>query len=241
MPEPREVADKRIICGDCTGFCIICLPMNLRKLSLWLAIGIVALFLVAIALIKLLVSPSTVVAQITPRLERIFDRPVEIGETELTIFSGVGVRLHDINIQSPPPFTSTPLASVAAMDIKLKLLPLLVGSLQVKEINIQGGQLYLVKDSTGVNNLTALSLERLRRASQGDDEQELVCRRIGLQNGRLLYRNDSTGTRLVLGKIDAHLEVGGGTQPQVESDLRVDSLFLWSGLGSFLSAPLQGS
>jgi hypothetical protein len=214
--------------------------MNIRKLSLWLALGAVALFVVVVVLIKLLVSPGTVAAQITPRLEGIFDRPVEIGETELTIFSGVGVRIHDIKVQNPPPFINIPLASVAAIDIKLKLLPLLVGSLQLKEINILGGQLYLVKDSTGAGNLTALSLERLRKAAQGDDENELVCRRIGLQNGRLLFRNDSTGTRLVLGKIDARLEIGSGTQPQVESDLRIDSLFLWSGFDDLLVSPRAG-
>jgi hypothetical protein len=214
--------------------------MNLKKLSLWLALGLIALLAVAVLLVKLFVSPSTVAARITPRLESIFDRPVEIGETELTIFSGVGVRIHDVRIQNPPPFTKVPLASVAAIDIKLKLLPLMVGSLQLKEINILGGQLFLVKDSTGVSNLTALSLERLHKAAQGDDENELVCRRIALQNGRLLYRNDSTGTRLVLGKIDAHLEIGTSSQPQVESDLRIDSLFLWSGLGNFLISSRAG-
>jgi hypothetical protein len=214
--------------------------MNLKKLSLWLVVGVVALFVLAVVLIKLLISPETVAAQITPRLERIFDRPVEIGETELTFFSGVGVRIHDIKVQNPQPFTNIPLASVTAIDIRLKLLPLLVGSLQLKEISILGGQLYLVKDSAGAGNLTALSLERLRKAAQGDDENELICRKIGLQNGRLLFRNDSTGTRLVLGKIDAYLEVGRGTQPQVEGDLRIDSLFLWSGFGNYLISPRAG-
>jgi hypothetical protein len=213
--------------------------MNLRKFSLWLAIVVVALFLIAIALIKLFVSPDSIAASITPRLESAFEQPVEIGKTELTIFSGFGIRIHDIKIQNPPPFTKIPMASVAAIDIKLKLLPLLVGSLQLKEINIFGSELYLVKDSSGNSNLAALSLERLRKAAS-DEESELICRRITLQNGRLLYRNDSTGSRLVLGNFDANFEIGRGAHPKIECQLRVDSLFFWSGYGNYLISPSAG-
>ncbi len=214
--------------------------MSLRKLSLWIAVGLVALFVMAVALIKLLVSPETVAAQITPRLESVFAHPVEVGQTELTIFSGIGARVHDVKIRNASPFESVPLASIASVDIRLKLLPLLLGRLRVKEITVVGGQLYLVKDSAGNNNLTALSLQRLRAAARGGEENELVCHRIGLKDCRLLFRNDSTGTRLVLGKIDGRLEIGRGTQPEVEGDVEIDSLFLWSGLGDFLISPRAG-
>jgi hypothetical protein len=211
--------------------------MNVRKLLLWLAIAVVALFVVAVGLVKLLISPDKIAAVVVPRLERIFDRPVQVGAMELTIFSGVGVRIHDIQIENAPPFQGHSLASIAAVDAKVKLIPLLIGDLKLKSLDIVGSQIYLIKDSTGAGNLAAVSLERLRTAAREEDDNELACRQISVHNGRLLYRNDSTGMRLVLGNVEASLDIGRGGQPAVTGNLRVDSLFLWSGWGDFLISP----
>lgn len=221
--------------------------MNWKKLLLWVGVAIVGLLVIAIILIKILVSPASIAAQITPRLEQAFNCPVQVGETELTIFSGVGVRIHDVTVQNPPPFANSSLATVAMLDARLKVLPLLFGSVRLKEIDIVGSQLFLLKDSAGANNLSALSLQRLRDVSQDEEDKQLLCRRIRFHDGRILYRNDSTGTRLVLGKLDVDLNIGTGAQPRFQSDVRLDSLFLWSSVGNYLISPsaaelsLQGS
>ncbi len=208
--------------------------MNFKKVLLWSAVVLVALCVVAVVLIKLLLSPAAIAAQITPRIESIFEQPVQIGNSELTIFSGVGLRVHDIKVLNPPPFTGQPLASATSIDAKVKLLPLLVGSVRLKEISIQGGQVYLAKDSVGTNNFGALSLDRVRQAVRGRTDDELFCRQVSLRNARLLYRNDSTGNRLVLGNVNADLEVGSGSEPSIAGDVSIDSLFSWSPLGNFL-------
>ena len=231
--------NRGFICGNAPGFCVPCAPMNLKKLILWLAIGVVALFAIAVGLIKLLVSPAKIAAVITPRLERVLDRPVEVGETELTIFSGVGVRIHDIKIQNAPPFEA-PAGKYCGSGHQAETHASTRRQLATevaqhsRQPNLPGEGLHRRRQSDGPVTGTPAN------SGTGDDENELVCRQIGLQNGRLLYRNDSTGTRLVLGKIDANLNIGSGTQPHVESDLRVDSLFLWSGFGNFLISPSAG-
>jgi hypothetical protein len=214
--------------------------MNWKKTALWAGVTIVALFVIVIAMIKILVSPESVASEITPRLEKIFECPVQVGETELTIFSGIGVRIHDIGVKNQPPFADVPLATVSEIHARLKFFPLLLGNVRLKEIDIVGGQLYVVKDSAGANNLSALSLERLRQASEVEDESKLICRKIRIQDGRLLFRNDSTGTSLVLGKVDASLDFGTGAQPRIDTELRIDSVFLWSKTGNFLISPNAG-
>lgn len=211
--------------------------MRIRVLAIWGLAVVVVMFVAAVAAVKLLISPDAIAKLMVPRIQSAIGRDVRIGSSELTIFGGIGAHIRDVEISNNPPFSSRPLARIESVDAKLQLLPLLWGDLKLKQLAAHGCEVYLIKDSSGVNNYDFLDFRRKGSKRDAGDARESLCDVLSIDKSRLLFRNDSTGTRMVCGGVDIQVDLGSGEQTEPEGSLRMDSLFRWSRLGDFLIYP----
>ncbi len=205
----------------------------------WLSGLIVGLLLLALLAIKILISPERIAAAIVPRIEAVFDREVTVGDAELTLLPP-GVRISNLAIANRPPFVVRPMAQVDHIDANLQLFPLMFGRIRIKQLKIEGWEMLLIKDSTGATNFDFFRAQSMLPEHQ-EDAPEPLCRRFRLSDGRLLYRDDSTGTRLVLGHVRLDYDLKGERLSEISGKVEVDSVFLWSAAGNYLLFPNAAS
>lgn len=209
--------------------------MNWKRFFIILGLSAIVLVVAGLIAVKILVSPDSITRAIVPKLSAMLDREVAIGKAELGLFP-IGVRIADVTIANKGQFADRPLAKIDRIDANLQYLPLLLGRIKVKEVAIHGWEMLLFKDSLGVINYDFFSARAMLPNEQQQFEEPL-CRKFRLDSGRLLLRDDSTGSRLVLGNIRLNYDLLGERQTEILGKLEIDSLFVWAGAGTFLIHP----
>lgn len=211
--------------------------MKLRSMLAWTLAVVIVLVLVGVAGIKLLFSPQKIVATLIPKVEDVLERPIEYGDVDVTVLSGIGFTIHDIKVKNDPGFSREDLLRVGRVECRLKFWPLLRGDVQIKRLIVVDPELFLIKNPDGVTNyygsqedINAPGDEQTLSALLGFEEFEIY-------NGRLIDRNDSTGLKWVAGGIGFRSEVSGTGDLNIEGKLEADSLGLITGLESFVIYP----
>jgi hypothetical protein len=208
--------------------------MNWKRVLILAAI-LTALGMAVVLALRFFISPQKIAAAILPRMQEILDRQVSINSSQLSFFPP-GVRISGLSIANKPPFDDKPLAHIDHIDASVQLFPLLLGKIKIKELVVDGWEMLLEKDSSGAVNYDFF---RARSIFPGKQEQvqEPLCRRFRLNDGRLLFRNDSTGVRFVMGNIRLDYDLKGERLSDISGELKIDSLFVWMDAGNFLIYP----
>ncbi len=205
------------------------------KPLVWLTLIVVALMILGFGAIRIFVSPQRIAAAIIPRMEELLDRRVSVGSSEFSYFPP-GIRISNLAIANNDRFAGKPLARIDHINAYVQLLPLLVGRIKIKEVAIDGWEMLLQKDSVGAINYDFFRARNIFPESK-EQAQEPLCRRFRLDDGRLLFRDDSTGIRFVLGNIRLSYDLRGERLSDIAGKLEIDSLFLWADAGNLLIHP----
>jgi uncharacterized protein involved in outer membrane biogenesis len=128
----------------------------MRKLKIIL--GIVGAVLVLLVLgVWLFVDVNKFQPQIQAKLEQQLHRKVTLGKMSLGLLP-VRFTVKDVVIAEDPAFKSSfPFTQARELDVRVRLLPLLGGSVQVASIDLQEPSVELIRDKKGVWNFTSLS------------------------------------------------------------------------------------
>ncbi len=208
--------------------------MNWKRILILAAI-LTAIGLAVILALRFFISPQKIASAILPRMQEILDRQVSINSSQLSFFPP-GVRISGLSIANKPPFDDKPLAHIDHIDASVQLFPLLLGKIKIKELVVDGWEMLLEKDSSGAVNYDFFRARSIFPGKQ-DQVQEPLCRRFRLNDGRLLYRNDSTGVRFVMGNVRLDYDLKGERLSDIAGELKIDSLFVWMDAGNFLISP----
>ena len=127
----------------------------MRKLKIIL--GIVGAVLVLLVLgVWLFVDVNKFQPQIQAKLEQQLHRKVTLGKMSLGLLP-VRFTVKDVVIAEDPAFKSSfPFTQARELDVRVRLLPLLGGSVQVASIDLQEPSVELIRDKKGVWNFTSL-------------------------------------------------------------------------------------
>jgi hypothetical protein len=211
--------------------------MKLKSFLGWTLAIIIVLVLVGVAAIKLLFSPQKIVATLIPRVQDVLERPIEYGDVDVSVFSGIGFTIHEIKVKNDPGFMREDFLRIGRVDCLLKVWPLLRGDVEIKRLILVDPELYLIKNPDGVTNYYGTEED----INAPGDEQALAAllgfEEFDIYNGRLIDRNDSTGVKWVAGGIDFHSEVGGTGDLSIAGKLEADSLGMITGLEDFVIYP----
>ena len=153
----------------------------MKKRRIWL--GFLLLLLAVLA------APFWEVDRLSPvlaaSLERTLQRKVEVGAVRLHLLTGPGFTLSDVVIHEDPAISAEPLAYVTSLVVRLRLLSLLRGAIEVSSLRLEEPSVNLMQTGDGPWNVQAL----LRNSTQttGGDLPDLAVR-----GGRLNIKIDGT-------------------------------------------------
>jgi len=135
------------------------------------------------------------------------------------LFPRPWLRLEGLELDPQGATTDQPLLSAASLRLRLRLLPLLAGEVELAGLDIASPRLHLVRDSEGHGNWEPLLL----RGAGDQDRTDLAwpLHSLHLVDGRVSYVEEASGLRLQLQELTLRLGQLQGRQP---GELRASAL-----------------
>ncbi|MCP4116567.1 MAG: AsmA family protein [Desulfobacteraceae bacterium] len=128
----------------------------MNKLLKWIFIAcasVAVLMVLAILLLPRFVEINKYRPLIEERVTKATGRPFVLGgELDLSLFPWVGVALSDLSLGNPEGFTGKAFVTVERFEVRVKLLPLLSKSVQVKKFVVESPRVFLEKKKNGQAN-----------------------------------------------------------------------------------------
>ena len=141
--------------------------------------------------------------QYKPLIEDALNRKVQLQDIRLTIWPRIGARVAGFTVLDDPAFGSNAFASLASLDIGVKLMPLLSGQVEVEEIALRDPVITVIKNKNGVLNVSTIGRTGVAapktpsRAPSPSTEGPLkilallAVDRVSITGGTLTYRDQS--------------------------------------------------
>ena len=128
----------------------------MQKTVRFILVSIIALLLLGfVAIIGLItfINPNDFKPQITAKVQQLTGRTLALnGNIQWSVFPWLGLQVNDAALSNAPGFGDQPFAKIKSANIKIKLLPLLKGNLNVGTLKLVGLDLQLAKNARGVSN-----------------------------------------------------------------------------------------
>lgn len=126
------------------------------KILKWLLIAtgtFAGLIILAVLIVPRFVDVNNYKPQIEQQVTKATGRSFVLGgEIDLSIFPWVGVSLSDLTLGSPKGFDQRTFITVKEFEVRVKVLPLLSKTVEVKKFVVDSPEIFLVKDKTGATN-----------------------------------------------------------------------------------------
>jgi AsmA protein len=198
----------------------------MKKALKWF--GIVVGALVVLVVLALLIAPMFVDLQ---KFKPIIEKNVAEatgrtfvlgGDLELSLFPWAGVTLKDVALGNPEGFESDSFAEFSEFEVRMKLLPLISGDVQVKHVVLKGFRLVLEKNKEGTANweFTTAGAAGVINAPEQEPETDpaadasggqalpiktLEVGEISLTGGSVLYVDRQADVRKELSDVDIRI------------------------------------
>ena len=178
------------------------------------------LLLVLLLVLPFLIDLNKYQDQYRPLIEAALNRKISVKDIRLALLPYIGVRVADFVVQDDPAFSADPFASLASLDVRVRVLPLLMGHVEVDEITLREPVMALVKNRQGQLNVSTMGKQNVSkpdtRASVPAPSTEgplkmlalLGLDRVSLVKGQLSYRDLSAATPIAytLQELNAQLD-----------------------------------
>jgi len=167
-----------------------------------LVVGVIfAALIVIVILLPFLVNLNHYQARYLPIIEESLNRKVVLKDIRLTIFPSIGVRLSGLTVMEDPAFGAGPFASLSALDVGVKLRPLLNRRIEVSGITLRDPIITMIKNSRGVTNTSTLGPKVAAKPEQQAEKPSpaqgplhiltlFAVDRIAITGGKLTYRDE---------------------------------------------------
>ncbi len=134
----------------------------MKKILLGMGALLVLLVVLAI-LLPFIIDLNKYQDRYRPLIEDALNRKVSLTDMRLTILPRLGVRIAGFTVMDDSAFSAGAFASLTALDVGVKLLPLLTGRVEVEEITLQDPVITVIKNRQGVLNVSTLGATRASR------------------------------------------------------------------------------
>lgn len=205
-----------------------------------IAIGvIVALLVVAVVAAPFVIPVETYKGQIEQRVEDATGRKLTIGgPMKFSLLPTLGVTARDVRFANAAGAAEPNMATLAGLEIGLKLLPLLSGEVAIDRFVLDRPVIHLEIDQKGRANWQ-FATAKPNRAQAADEPSpegrdsagqgsgaldELRLDNVELRDGRVSYRDARSGTTYAAEAINLTLSL-----PDLDSPFRADGGLTWNG------------
>lgn len=91
-----------------------------------------------------------------PLIEDALNRKVQLQGIRLTIWPRIGARVTGFAVLDDPAFGAGPFASLTSLDVGVKLMPLLSGTVEVEDITLRHPVITVIKNKNGILNVSTI-------------------------------------------------------------------------------------
>ncbi len=182
------------------------------KILIWIIGAILALIIIAVAGVMIFFPKDKAKNLAIEKISSALERKVTVDNVSISFWGGLGIYLEGIRIANPPGFEGPDLLSATALDIKLRLFPLLRKEIQMDRLILVKPQIALHRLTDGRSNYkfgasqapaTPGAPPSARDTSQEEmsDESKIAALAISFDNlsiekGTLRYLDDSAGMQI---------------------------------------------
>jgi AsmA protein len=140
----------------------------------WIISGVVLLVLVvATALVAL--NLNRIINRnkdyLLAQIEDALGRNVTVGDIGLTLRGGIGARFKDFSVADDPSFSREAFIRGAALQVNLKLLPLLKQQFQIEDIVLRRPMINIIRNQKGQFNFSTIGQEERTREKKKTDKE----------------------------------------------------------------------
>ena len=209
---------------------------KLLRLVVFVLGGLVLLIVAAAIILPLVVDPNDFKDEIAAAVDSQTGRTLSMeGDITLSVFPWLGLDVGPVSLSNAPGFSDQPFASMDAVQVRIKLLPLLSKELQMDTVVLQGLKVSLETDKTGKTNWGDLaggaeSAEKTPEAaaeSVSATEVTLAGLAIGgveITDAGVIWDDQQTGARYVIEGLSLRTgAIEPGEAVPVELELALDS------------------
>jgi AsmA protein len=180
------------------------------KILAWAAGIVIGLVLLALVIATLVFDPNDYKGQIVAAVKDATGRELKIdGKLSWTLFPWLGVKAEALSLGNAPGFGTEPFANVGAAGVSVRLLPLLVGRINVDTLHVRDLALNLAKDAKGRSNWEFAGTDKpapttkpADRPAPGAALGAVAIGGIDIQNANVSYRDAAAGSSYAVRKLD---------------------------------------
>jgi AsmA protein len=164
--------------------------------------ALVVLFVAVLVAVGLLFDPNDYKDDITAAVARSTGRELTLdGDLDLAVFPTVRIAVGSASLSNAQGFGTEPMAKIGSAELRLALLPLLSGKVQIGHARLTGLELNLARDARGRNNWQDLGGQGggAAQAPAGDggagSSIDLRIDAIEIADARVTWNDAATGSR----------------------------------------------
>jgi len=198
---------------------------KILKITFFVFSAILVLIGIAIVIIPMLFDPNDYKADIQSAVYKSSGRDLSIeGNLSVSVFPWLGIETGKVSLSNRIGFDDHPFAQIEKADVKVKLLPLLSGQIQVDHIVLKGLQLNLTKNDSGVNNWSnfghlpnnqpkkqPIQIQSADSNISSNETQKfqlasLLVSRLTLEDARIIFNDHSTNRNVEFDNLSFNME-----------------------------------
>src|SRR5947208_11129738 len=134
-------------------------PRKLRRFGRMLLLflgGVLGLLLLVLVLLPYVISLESVKAQVAAQAEAVLRRRVDMGQARVQLLTGLGAAFEEVTIHNPSGWQQPDFVKVRMLSVKVAFLPLLRRQIEVSQLTLHNGNIFLERDAQGRMNYTDL-------------------------------------------------------------------------------------
>ncbi len=158
--------------------------------------GLALSILLVLALLPSLISLERYRGMIIEQAEKALGRKVSVGAIRLTLLTGLGVEMGEVQIAEDPLFGDRPFVTADTLKVRVKLLPLFQRRVEITQLLLEEPKMFFIRDRQGRWNYQGI-LERGQPPTPG----ERTPSREGIPEGAPIPPLLVTNVRMEAGEI----------------------------------------
>ncbi len=181
-------------------------------------LSIVLFVLAAAFILPYLISLDKYRGMVEEKMEEALQRDCSLGKLRITILPTMGAKIEDLVISNPAGFSQTPLLSLQALKVRVKIIPLVFGKRKIAGLTLSHPTVFIEKDPQGRLNIPYMegtgTTERKGTLKSGKVKTEeskalqgLSFSKASIRDGKFIYldRSMKTSRRTEIERIDLDL------------------------------------
>jgi uncharacterized protein involved in outer membrane biogenesis len=111
--------------------------------------GLVFLIILSLVVLPSLINLERYRGMIAEQVGKALGRKVSVGAMRLTLLTGLGAEMTEVQIAEDPLFGDRPFVTANTLQVRVKLLPLFQGRVEITHVLLEAPKMFLIRDRQG--------------------------------------------------------------------------------------------